>query len=172
MCVWKTTSPIHTFLALVTLLAAGGCTVEVIPADPGSSSGSPGGSPPAPPTTITVRIVNQTAKPLDPEIYAGPVSAGLNALFDPANQQTAFGVGGVGVMLGLSEASFPVPCTDPVLIATKGGAYGDNLADPIARGRQIVLEQGLNMECGDLIVFTFRASGEALITSVSVSPRD
>lgn len=169
MRVRKTRNSVRTFVAMAALLAPGGCVVEVIPADPGS--GSLGGSPSAPPTSFTVRVVNQTAKPLDPEIFTGPVSGGLNALFDPGNQRTAFGVGGVGILLGLSEASFPVDCADPVLIATKGGAYGDNLADPIARGRQIVLEQGLNMECGDLVVFTFRASGNALVTSVTVSPQ-
>lgn len=160
MRVKMTRSSIPALLAVCAGLAVAGCTITIgVPAD---------GNPPAP-TTMTVKVVNHTDKPLDPQIYVGSVSAGLDGLFAAANQQTSFGFAGLGLVEAGKEASFTIGCDQHVYIATAGGVFGDDLSAPIAQGQQIVLEQDLSVRCGDVAQFTFTASGDALHTSVSIA---
>ncbi len=125
---------------------------------------------PVPASGIAVRIVNETDQPLDPQVYVGPVSEGVRGLFERRYKRTDFGVGGIGVLLGNSDAVLTIACDGEVLIATSGGVYGDDLNAPAGEGQQVVLEQGLNVQCGDTVTFRFQAVGGALRTSYSVSP--
>jgi len=124
--------------------------------------------PDVPPTSITIKVVNDTDKPLDPEIYVGPVADGVDRLFRTANKHTSFGFAGLGVLEPRSQASSGVDCEGEVYIATRGGIFGDDLRDPLDRGQQIVLQQELSVHCGDVVRFTFSASGSNLTTSVSI----
>jgi hypothetical protein len=154
----------RTCLPLLSLLLAGGCTIQVGP--PGSDQNTPN----VPPTTIMVKAINRTDKPLDPQIYVGPATGGLNGLFVAANKRTDFGVGGVGILLPDAEISISVACGEQVLIATRGGIFGDDLTAPDGQGQQFVLDEDLNLYCGDLVTFTFHNDGSELLTGFSVQP--
>jgi hypothetical protein len=149
--------------ALLSAVWLGGCTIQV--AGPGD-----GGSATAPPSAITVKIVNATDKALDPQIYVGPSAAGVPALFTDANKKRDFGFGGLGYVEPSSEASFSIPCGQQVLIGTQGGAYGDNLNTPLGRGQQLVLEEDVSVRCTYVLTFTFSASGNQLVNEYSVRP--
>jgi len=162
MRVRKTGVAIRTFLAASALLAAG-CTLQLAP------DGAGHGTPSVAASSITVKIINRTGKPLDPRVYVGRIANGLNGLFVAGNKRTDFGVGGVGILTpDTAVASFSVACDEGVFIATQGGIFGDDLTAPLDQGQQFVLEEGLNVRCGDMVVFAFYSSGDALITSFSV----
>lgn len=146
-------------VVLTVVLATGGCGVRVVSDDT---------SPPAS-TTITVRIINNTNYPLDPQIYIGTVDAGAAGLFVAANKYTDFGVGGLGTMLGRTEASFTVNCGELGLIGTQGGIFGEDLQEPLGSGRQVILQENVNVNCGDEVTFAFSAEGDSLITSYGVT---
>ena len=146
-------------VALTVVLIGGGCIVRVVPDDT---------TPPAA-TTITVRIVNDTIFPLDPQIYIGPIAGGTEGLFVGANKYTDFGVGSTGVMLGGRDATFTVNCGELGLIGTLGGIFGDDLGEPLGSGRQVVLQEDLNVNCGDTVTFAFSAQGDTLITTFAVT---
>ncbi len=156
-------------VALVPLLAAAPCTVEIVPSDGGNGDGNGDGGPP-PSTAITVRIINNTDRPLNPQIYVGPVAEGEDHLFDSANRQMHFGVGMLGTLSAGDEGSFTITCGDPVFIGTKGGIFGDDLTDPIGRGQQIVLEEDVNVRCGEIVTFMFTNDGNTLIVGFGVTP--
>ena len=156
-------------VALVPLGAAGPCTVEIVPSG-GSGGGNGGGNTPPPSTAITVRIINNTDRPLNPQIYVAPVADGADHLFDSANRQTHFGVGSTGVLTAADEGSFTITCGDPVYIGTKGGIFGDDLTDPVGRGQQIVLQEDVNVRCGEIVTFMFTNTGNTLIVGFGVTP--
>jgi hypothetical protein len=143
-------------------LAVAGCTITI---------GQPQDTTPPAPTTMTVKLVNRTTMPLDPQIYVGSVTDGLDVLFAPANQRTSFGFAGLGLIEAGKDASFTVGCDDEVYIATFGGVFGDDLSAPVGQGQQIVLEQDLSVRCGDVAQFTFTADGNTLRTSVTIQPQ-
>jgi hypothetical protein len=155
-------NPVPMLMAVCVGLAVLGCTITI---------GPPEDTTPPPPITITVKLVNKTTKPLDPQIYVGSVSDGVDVLFAPANQQTGFGFAGLGLIEAGKDGSFTVGCDQHVYIATLGGIYGDDLSAPIAEGQQIVLEQNLSVRCGDVAQFTFTADGGELSTSVTIQPQ-
>ncbi len=160
MRVRKTRNSIHTAARLVALLMIGGCSIHVGRKDDSEQE--------APPPGILIKMVNDTEFALDPQLYVGPVSEGLSELFRSANLQTDFGVGGRGLLAANSDAALTVPCDPAVFIATQGGAVGDDLDNPIGQGQEIVLEQDQNVYCGQMITFTFTASG---VTSFVVEPQ-
>jgi hypothetical protein len=157
-------------VALVPLLAAGPCSVEIVPSGGSGGGGNNGGNTPPPSTAITIRIINRTDRPLDPQIYVGPVSEGRDALFQGHHQRTDFGVGNVGILTAGTEGSFTVTCGDPVYIGTKGGIFGDDLTDPVGRGQQIVLQEDVNVRCGEIVTFMFNNTGNTLIGGFGVTP--
>ena len=161
MRVRKTRNSILGLVAVAAGLATAGCTITVAPRD---------GTPATPPT-ITVKAVNRTGKPLDPQLYVASTSAGLDGLFAAANQQIDFGFAGLGLIESNKDISFTVGCDQQVYIATLGGAFGDDLNNPVGQGQQIVLEQELSVHCGDVVTFTYTAVGSSLRTSVAVQPQ-
>jgi hypothetical protein len=157
-------------VALVPLLAAGPCTVEIVPSDGNGGGGNNGGNTPPPSTAITVRIINNTDRPLNPQVFVGPVAGGADHLFDNANHQTRFGVGNTGYLTAGDEGTFTITCGDPVYIGTKGGVFGDDLTDPVGRGQQIVLQEDVNVRCGEIVTFMFNNTGNTLIVGYGVTP--
>ncbi len=147
-------------VALGALIAAG-CTIQVNPRNQ---------PPPAAPTTMTVKLVNKTGKPLDPQIYVGRVANGRDLLFSPVNQRKDFGFAMTGLLDVNDTAQFDVECGVPVYIGTAGGIYGDNLADPAGQGQPKILEEGASINCGDTATFTYSVSRGALLTTVQVAP--
>ncbi|MEW6249850.1 MAG: hypothetical protein AB1716_04330 [Planctomycetota bacterium] len=146
--------------ALGCALLAGGCTIDLgLRDDPPPVNPAP---------LITVQVINQTSKPLDPQVYIGRVAYGRDLLFDPVNKRTDFGFATIGLVAAGEQAEFTVECGVPVYIATAGGIYGDNLAVPLGAGQPKILEEGASVTCGDVITFTYTASGAALQTSYSV----
>ena len=145
-------------------LAAGllvaGCVITVEPID----------TQPSTPTTITIRIVNNTNKALDPQIYVAPREVGAANIFQPQYLKTDFGLGNRGILAPRSDAVFTITCADQGLVGTQGGIYGDDLNNPIDQGRQVVLESGVSMQCGDYVQFRFDALLSELITTYSVTP--
>lgn len=152
-------------LTMAGLLATGaGCSSSL-------TSDSGRDLPEFPTRGIVVKAVNATDQPLDPQFYVGPAADGANRLFVAANRRTDLGVGKVGILLPGQDDSFAVECDDQVLIGTRGGVFGEDLSDPEGRGDPVVLEEGLNIRCGELVTFTFRADGDQLQISLSVEPR-
>jgi hypothetical protein len=141
-------------LALLTACSLGGNT-----SDDGSG---------APTDGVLVRVQNRTDRPLDPQLYVSPAADGLDNLFSASNKRTDFGVGSVGVLLPDSSAEFPLDCGVEHLLATHGGAFGDDLNNPDGTGEYVVLEQGLNLHCGDVVTFTFVNSGNTLTVTYAV----
>ncbi len=151
-------------LAILAALLMGGCTVTVIP-------GGDANNPPTTPTTVTIRIYNNTSKPLDPQIYVGgPVDGGATGLFIPDYRRIGFGVGSLGIMEAHTAASLTVDCGQLLLFGTAGGVFGDDLLAPDGTGRQVVLQENANVLCGDTVTFTFTSEGSKLITTYSVTP--
>lgn len=151
-----------TCLLGVGLLPLASCVVRIVPDD----------EPPPPPTTITIRLVNDTGKALDPQFYIGSPDAGVEGLFVDVNKRTNFGVGNLGVLLEHSSTSFEVDCGALGLFGTQGGVYGDDLNNPIDQGKQAVLQENVNVECGGRVTFIFDNRGDELITSFAVTPAD
>jgi hypothetical protein len=151
-------------LGVLAAMLMGGCTITVVP-------GGDGNTPPPTPTTITIRIYNNTTKPLDPQIYTGgDPNAGAAGLFVAANRRVGFGVGSLGIMEPRTSAAFTVECGQLRLCGTGGGAFGDDLLAPDGTGRQVMLEENVSVLCGDTLTFTFSAEGNKLITTYSVTP--
>ncbi|HPM23092.1 MAG TPA: hypothetical protein PLP66_04265 [Phycisphaerae bacterium] len=160
MCVRQTMGAVR-LVGVVLALAAAGCTIQFGPDD----------NPPPQPSTITIKLYNGTTKPLDPEIYVGAISGGLGQLFTSANKRTDFGFAGLGLVEAGKEATLSVNCGAGVYIATAGGLYGDDLNAPLGEGQQIVLQEDLNVRCGDIVRFTFNPAGSSLETSYTVEPQ-
>ena len=116
-------------------------------------------------------MVNQTGKPLDPQLFIGPVSAGSTALFVPANKRTDFGFGGLGLLEANGTAQVTIGCDQVVFIGTQGGIFGDDLTNPVAQGQALALQAGLSVPCGDVLTFTYTAAGSTLRTSYAVAPQ-
>lgn len=144
------------------LTVSGGC--------PQSSDDNGGSGEPNTPTTIRVRIVNQSGVTLDPEFYASGAAVGLDELFQPGNKFTRFGVGTLGILGRLSSDEFVIDCSAARVIGTRGGRFGDDLNDPIGTGRQIVLTQELNVFCGGRLTLTYSRSGDTFTTTFDVQP--
>ncbi len=147
-------------VALGAALACG-CTITI--------DGGDGNQPPST-TTIDVVVVNGTGKPLDAQMYVGLVSSGLDQLFVPANQRTDFGIGNIGILDAGDRGSFTIACGEPVFIGTQGGAFGDDLKNPTGHGEVFVLQENLNVRCGDIVTFAFVASGNTLQVGASIEP--
>lgn len=147
----------------VGLLPLASCVVRIIPDD---------GTPPPPPTTITIRLVNDTGRALDPQFHIGSPDAGVEGLFVAANKRTNFGVGNLGILLAHSSTTFEVNCGELGLFGTQGGIFGDDLNNPLDQGKQAVLQENVNVECGGRVTFIFDDRGNELITSFVVTPAD
>lgn len=119
---------------------------------------------------ITVKIINQTDQLLDPQIYVAPAADGLDELFVAENKRTDFGFGGMGVVLPFTSVSLSVACGRDLLIATKGGVFGEDLSRPIGSGERLVLQEGLSVPCGALIELYFAPAGVELDSSYAVTP--
>jgi len=152
-------------LALIaaSCLAAGGCDRGLWSLDDN-----------LPPTAnaIVITAINRTEYPLDPEFYVGPLADGRDTLFSEANRRTDFGFGGLGLIEPGKQVSFSVTCGQPVYVATRGGIFGQDLTAPLDQGDMIILEQDVNVRCGQAVVFTFRASANQLLTSYSVAAQE
>jgi len=170
MRVRKTPRSIRTCVTTTSFIAIAvaitGCTFQVLPDDSGHTA------PPVPVTTITVKAVNETDRPLDPQLFVGPIADGVENLFVVDNKRTDFGVGGVGILLPGDTVSFAVACDDQVFIATQGGIFGEDLTTPDGKGRQYVLEEEVNVDCGDQVTFSYANDGNVLQTRFSVRLRN
>lgn len=152
-------------LVVGAMALSGGCPFQ-------SRSDSGRDAPRFPATGIVVKVVNATDQPLDPQLYAGSTTGDPEGLFEPANRRTDFGVGHLGILLPGGEGLFAVTCEQHVLIGTLGGVFGEDLTAPQGQGDRLVLEEGLNVSCGDLVTFTFREDGNRLRVSLAIGPRD
>lgn len=147
-------------LLAVAWLTMGGCVITITP-EP---------TPPSTPTTITVRIVNSTTKPLDPQIYIAPVDVGVENMFQPVYKRTNFGFGGLGVLQPLTSESFTVTCGQLGLVGTDGGIAGDNLADPaVPKGQRFVLQEGVGVQCGYIVEFRFDLVGGQVVNGYAIT---
>lgn len=136
---------------------ASGCVVTVEPIVP----------PPA--TTITIRIFNETAFPLDPQLHIAAVDVGADNLFQGQYKRTNFGVGGLGTVLPYDRVEFTVACGQLGLLGTAGGIFGSDLTNPIDQGQQVVLQEGVSVNCGYVVEFRFAQRGLELINTYSVT---
>lgn len=162
----RTASGVVALLPIAIGLVLGGCAGYTIEFGPPQASEP--NNPTTAPVLISVRVVNQTGKPLDPEIYASFIADGADKIFEPGNKRTSYGFGGLGLLEANSQGAFAINCDQGVYIATKGGAFGDDLSQPIGRGQQYIFEEDKSVLCGDTLVFTFSASASTLITQVTI----
>lgn len=147
--------------ALVTAaLAAPGCVITISDGSGGGDSNSP-----PPPTTITVNVINTTEVSLDPQIYFSDQFIPPDQLFVDANKFTAYGVGTLGFLADDDSSSFTVDCTRAVTFGTRGGAFGDDLANPIGGGKQIILRLDESVSCGQIVTLTYRRTAEGGFTT-------
>lgn len=147
------------FLTAIVWLPMGGCVITVDPIN----------NPPATPTTITVRIVNNTTKALDPQIYIAAADVGADNLFQAQYKRTNFGVGNLGTLLPGTSATFSVQCGQLGLVGTQGGIFGDDLNNPLDQGDKIVLQENVSVQCGYQIEFRFDQRLTTLINTYSVT---
>ncbi len=153
-------------------LNTGGCIIEVDPLPSGGGGGSGGGSGGGggEPTSITLRIINETGATLDPQIY---VTA--DAITDPSelitrsNAFTRFGVGNRGLLGDFDSDTVTFDCSEARVLGTAGGLFGDDLENPDGEGQQRILGQDTIFECGDTITLRFGRSGGAFVTTVSIT---
>jgi len=149
-------------LAALVALNAGGCVITFEPVDGSGNTTTP--------DTITIRLVNRTAYPLDPQLYTGGnPEEGADGLFVPAHKQTYFGLGKLGIMRAGEEVVLNIKCGELKLFGTQGGIIGDDLTQPIDQGERILLREGEAVQCGGIVVFTFQTVGNVLIASYGVS---
>ncbi len=161
MRVRKTSAPTRACLTILVLFIIGGCTIRI---------GRRDDEPPAAPTTIAIRIVNDTPYALEPQVFVGAIANGLSQLYRSTNQRSDFGLGARGLVEPGKQVTISTACDPPVYIATQGGIFGEDLNFPRGQGQPIVLEQNRNVYCGDLVTFTFSATGNTLRTSHAVEP--
>lgn len=152
-------------LVLLLALPLAGCVIQV----PTGPSGTDGTGQQAPPTSIVVRIVNDTDRPLDPQIYVGPPGGAAGDLFVVANKRTDFGVGKLGTLLAKSETSLVLECGKVGYFGTAGGIFGDDLNNPAGGGRPITLQEGANVWCGGEVTIWFENNANTLITTFAVT---
>lgn len=152
-------------LGLLLALPLAGCIIQV----PAGSSGTDGTGQQAPPTSITIRIVNDTDRPLDPQIYVGPPGGAAGDLFVAANKRTDFGVGMLGTLLAKSETSLVLECGKVGYFGTAGGIFGDDLNNPTGTGRSITLQEGANVWWGGEVTIWFENDGDTLVTTFAVT---
>lgn len=155
------------FLALT--MNMGGCIIEVDPLPPsGGGGGSGGGS--TEPTTVTLRLINETGATIDPQIFVtGGAITDPDDLFVSGNAFTRFGVGNRGLLGDFDSDSISFDCTDARIIGTRGGLFGDDLENPDGVGQRRILGQDTNFECGETITLRFGVSGGVFVTTVSIT---
>jgi len=108
------------------------------------------------PNGVTVRVVNNTAGTLDPQIYVtGAAVTDPSQLFSAGNLYTRYGVGNRGLLGDFDTDSFVLTCSEARVIGTPGGLFGDDLEDPDGVGQQRILGQDVAFSCGDTITFTY-----------------
>ena len=152
-------------------LNTGGCIIEVDPPPSGGGSGGSGGSGGGgEPTTITLRIINETGATLDPQIYVtADAITDPSALITRSNQFTRFGVGNRGLLGDFDSDTVTFDCTEARVLGTAGGLFGDDLENPDGEGTQRILGQDTIFECGDTITLRFGRSGGVFVTTVSIT---
>ncbi len=147
----------------VVAFVMGGCVVTVTPIEP---------EPNSPPTTITIRIKNDTSRPLDPQIYIAPADVGAANIFQPQYKRTNFGFGNLGTLLPLSEVTLTVTCGELGLIGTDGGVASENLTDPNApKGTRFVFQEGASVQCGYILEFNFDLVSGRLVNGYGITPQ-
>lgn len=144
-------------------LSGAACIIEIDP--PGGGGGGGGGDGPS---TIRVRVINASNTTLDPEIFFSDREVSLDQLFVGGNKFTRFGVGTLGLLGPTSEDSFNIECASFVLLGTTGGAFGDDLNNPIGVGQPVVLQKDRSVFCGATVTLTYRRSGNSFTTEFSV----
>lgn len=153
-------------LALVAALSMGGCTVIV---DNNNNNGNSNDNSNRPPG-IRIKVVNKTNVTLDPELFIlAQVTVDPNLIFQPGNRFTRYGVGTRGLLGPNGSDEVDLDCETTYTIATFGGAFGDDLDNPLGRGTQRILLLGSSFTCGDLITLTFSGSAGSYVTTVAVS---
>lgn len=153
------TAPLLAVLALI------GCTIVID--DPGAGDGD---GPPAAPTTFSVQIVNDSGKPLDPEIYVTSSSTtNPDELFQSIFKYTTFGFGNRGFLEPRDSITIGFDCPAVMTIGTRGGIFGENFDSPDGVGTQRLIVQGANFACGETLVFRF-TSDNGYTTTVEVRP--
>ncbi len=155
------------FLALT--MNIGGCIIEFDPLPSGGGGGSGGGGN-AEPTTITLRLINETGATIDPQIFVtGDAITDPDDLFVSGNAFTRFGVGNRGLLGDFDSDSISFDCTDARIIGTRGGLFGDDLENPDGTGTRRILGQDTNFECGETITLRFGVSRGVFVTTVSIT---
>ena len=149
------------FAAMVGLATAGGL-VSLVPDNNGGGTTNP-------PTTITIKVSNQTSRYVDSQVYVGKPGETKDVFFTiPADQQK----GAFQFLHAGEEAVATVSCDQVDFLGTLGGLYGDDLRNPLKAGQKKILEMGDSVQCGDTIVFTFTYDvlRDSLITSLAIVP--
>lgn len=163
-CSLRRTAPAP-MACLLVLLA--GCTIVI---DDPNGNGNGGGGPPPTPTTFSVRLVNDSGKPLDPELYVTSSSTtNPDELFQSIFKYTAFGFGNRGFLQPRDSLTIGFDCPAVMTIGTRGGLFGENFDSPDGVGTQRLLVQGVNFACGETLVFRF-TSDNGYTTTVEVRP--
>ncbi len=194
----KASVPIHwkplALCALATFLIGwtAGCNVDVLPgtggADRNGSAGETNGNDNSDdtndnadalvdPNEVLVRFLNLTDVDVDTEFYAAnePLADPTTELFSDAYLvQAGIGVFGSGVVLAGQTDEIVLPCADATALGTAGGRYLDpDLGTVLAEGQTRLVTAGLNFDCGNTLIFSFRgAAGDYTTEPVLVDFTD
>lgn len=154
-----------TAIALVAGLSMGGCTFII----DGNNNGNSNHNSNRPPG-VRIKVINKTNVTLDPELFIlGQVTVDPNLIFQPGNRYTRYGVGTRGLLGPNGSDEFDLDCETTYTIATFGGAFGDDLDNPLGRGTQRILLLGSSFTCGDMVTLTFSGAGGSYLTTVAVT---
>jgi len=160
-CVWAASAG-----ALVGLLAAPGCEVQINPDLINTTPASQAGE-----FTAVTKLVNATTAALRTELYASiePMSYFPEDLFAAGNLVTAgIGVGGTGVVgPGLTD-HVTLECTGTLALGTPGGVFLDpETGEELGTGTQQYLRSTLTL-CARLITITYSETAEGYETVIDI----
>lgn len=170
------TSHVRNGIRLITFavlagLTMGGCTLVVDGNNNNNSNGgSNGNDNNEGPPHVRIKVINESNVTLDPELFVLPqVTVDPNIVFQAEHRYTRYGVGTRGLLGPNGSDEFDLDCETTYTIATFGGAFGDDLDNPLGRGTQRILLLGSSFTCGDRVTLRFSPSGNGYVTTVAVS---
>ncbi len=145
-----------------------GCVVTVTPNDGGGGGGGGGGGTPEP-TTVRVRVVNETDFGVEGQVYFSGAATNSDELFVRSNLYTGYGLFGRGLIDRQSSDEFEVDCEDARLLGTYAGRFVDSDGDTVGEGTQRVFTLDVGFNCGETITLIYRESGGDFETVFAVS---
>jgi len=125
-------------------------------------------SPAPPPSTVFVRLVNNTDVALDPQLYVSSEAVTAEELLDDSLKHTAFGFGTLGFLEPRGAVEVQLPCAELAVFGTAGGSFGVDLNAPEGAGQARVVRFGESILCGERVTFLFNRTEGGFATALDL----